>query len=84
MIRYFKMLKAMQEVINNNHELLMALAESERNEQSSNLTWDEGGVWKGWTYNRETNRYYFDDIGNESIMGLWEEQWTKEGPLVEL
>ena len=74
----------MQEVIKNNHELLMALAESERNEQSSNLTWDEGGVWKGWTYNRETNRYYFDDIGNESIMGLWEEQWTKEGPLVDL
>lgn len=84
MIRYFKMLKAMQEIIKNNHELLMALAESERNEQSSNLTWDEGGVWKGWTYNRETNRYYFDDIGNESIMGLWEEQWMKEGPLVEL
>ena len=84
MIRYFKMLKAMQEVINNNHEFLMALAESERNEQSSNLTWDEDGVWKGWTFNSDTNRYYFDDIGNESIMGLWEEQWIKEGPLVEL
>jgi hypothetical protein len=82
MIRYFRLRKAMQEVIKNNHEFLMALAESERNEQSSNLTWDEGGVWKGWTYNRETNRYYFDDIGNESIMGLWEEQWVKEGPLV--
>lgn len=68
----------MQEVIKNNHELLMALAESERNEQSSNLTWDEGGVWKGWSYNRGTNRYYFDDIGNESIMGLWEDQWAKE------
>ena len=74
----------MQEIIKNNHELLMALAESERNEQPSNLTWDEGGVWKGWSYNRGTNRYYFDDIGNESIMGLWEEQSIKEGPLVEL
>ena len=84
MIRYFKMLKAMQEVINNNHELLMSLAESERNEQSSNLTWDEDGVWKGWSYNKDKNRYYFDDIGNESIMGLWEEQWMKEGPLVDL
>lgn len=78
MIRYFRLRKAMQEVIKNNHELLMALAESERNEQSSNLTWDEGGVWKGWSYNRGTNRYYFDDIGNESIMGLWEDQWAKE------
>ena len=78
MIRYFRLRKAIQEVIKNNHEFLMALAESERNEQSSNLTWDEGGVWKGWSYNRGTNRYYFDDIGNESIMGLWEDQWAKE------
>ena len=68
----------MQEVIKNNHEFLMALAESERNEQSSNLTWDEGGVWKGWSYNKEKNRYYFDDIGNESIIGLWEYFWSKE------
>lgn len=82
MIRYFRLRKAMQEVIKNNHEFLMALAESERNEQPSNLTWDEGGVWKGWSYNKDKNRYYFDDIGNESIMGLWEEQWMKEGPLV--
>ena len=68
----------MKEVIKNNHEFLMALAESERNEQSSNLTWDEDGVWKGWTYNKDTNRYYFDDIGNESITELWENQITQE------
>lgn len=30
MIRYFKLRKAMQEVIKNNHEFLMALAESEK------------------------------------------------------
>jgi len=78
MIRYFKLRKAMKEVIKNNHEFLMALAESERNEQSSNLTWDEDGVWKGWTYNKDTNRYYFDDIGNESITELWENQITQE------
>lgn len=78
MIRYFKLRKAMQEVIKNNHEFLMALAESEKNEQPSNLTWDEDGVWKGWSYNRDKNRYYFDDIGNESIMGLWENQWLNE------
>lgn len=68
----------MKEVIKNNNEFLMALAESERNEQASNLTWDEDGVWKGWTYNRDTNRYYFDDIGNESITGLWENQIAQE------
>jgi hypothetical protein len=78
MIRYFKFRKAIKEVIKSNYEFLMELAESERNEQSSNLTWDEDGVWKGWTYNRDTNRYYFDDIGNESIMGLWENQWARE------
>ena len=39
----------------------------------TNLTWaeEESGVWKGWTYSPEKNRYYFDDIGNESLMGIW-------------
>lgn len=78
MIRYFKLRKAIKEIIKNNNEFLMALAEAERNEQASNLTWDEDGIWKGWTYNKDKNRYYFDDIGNESIMGLWESQWLKE------
>jgi hypothetical protein len=50
------------------------------NEIPTNLTWDEpeNGVWKGWTYSPENSRYYFDDIGNESLMGLWEDQWLKE------
>ena len=50
------------------------------NETPTNLTWDEpeNGVWKGWTYSPEKNCYYFDDIGNESIMGLWENQFLKE------
>ena len=47
-------------------------------EHPSNLTWSEGDRWYGWTYNASTKRYYFDDIGNESLMGLWEEQWSKE------
>ena len=32
----------------------------------------------GWTYNNNAKRYYFDDIGNESLMGLWEDQWLRE------
>jgi hypothetical protein len=49
-------------------------------EGPTNLTWaeEETGLWKGWTYNKEKNRYYFDDIGNESLMGLWEDQWLRE------
>ena len=44
----------------------------------TNLTWSEGDRWYGWTFNPSNNRYYFDDIGNESLMGLWEDQWLKE------
>lgn len=41
------------------------------NEIPTNLTWDENGVWKGWTCNSNRTKYYFDDIGNESIVDLW-------------
>ena len=44
----------------------------------TNLTWSEGDRWYGWTFNPANNRYYFDDIGNESLMGLWEDQWLRE------
>jgi hypothetical protein len=44
----------------------------------TNLTWSEGNRWYGWAYNSNARRYYFDDIGNESLMGLWEDQWLKE------
>jgi hypothetical protein len=43
-----------------------------------NLTWSEGDTWYGWTYNESNKRYYFDDIGNTSLMGLWEDQWMRE------
>ncbi len=48
------------------------------NSNPSNLTWAEGDRWYGWTYNTVNKRYYFDDIGNESLMGLWEDQWLRE------
>jgi hypothetical protein len=44
----------------------------------TNLTWSEGDTWYGWTYNSNSKRYYFDDIGNKSLMGLWEDQWLRE------
>ena len=44
----------------------------------TNLTWAEGDMWYGWTYNPKLKRYYFDDIGNESLMDLWAEQWLRE------
>lgn len=61
-----------------NAELLDALAEYEQEEVPTNLTWSEGDMWYGWTFNPEQNKYYFDDIGNESISGLWEDQRLRE------
>lgn len=49
-----------------------------REEGPTNLTWAEGDTWYGWTYNKSKSRYYFDDIGNKSLMGLWEDQWLRE------
>ncbi len=77
MIRYFKFRRALKNLIRDNNELLKMISESEK-ELATNLTWIEGDRWYGWTYNSDKNRYYFDDIGNESIMGLWEDQWLKE------
>ena len=66
--------KAIREVMLDNDQLLKDLAETE---VQTNLSWaeEELGIWKGWTYSPKDNRYYFDDIGNESIMGLWEDKF---------
>jgi hypothetical protein len=48
-------------------------------ETPTNLTWDEGDVWKGWTYSLENNRYYFDDIGDESLTELWSQPFLRQG-----
>lgn len=47
-------------------------------DQYNNLTWAEGDLWYGWTYSPEKQRYYFEDIGYESLIELWEQQWKKE------
>ena len=54
-----------------------AMVDNEK-EHPTNLTWSEGDTWYGWTYSPEKKKYYFDDIGNKSIMGLWEDQWARE------
>jgi hypothetical protein len=45
---------------------------------TSSLSWMEGDMWYGWTYNSNAKCYYFDDIGNKSLIGLWEDQWLRE------
>ena len=68
---------AIEAVVHDNDELLRILKEAE-NEEPTNLTWSEGDTWYGWTFNPINKRYYFDDIGNKSLMGLWEDQWLRE------
>lgn len=49
-------------------------------EKYTNLSWPEYevGLWKGWTYSEKNNRYYFDDIGNESITELWSDPFLNK------
>ena len=69
--------EAIEAVVHENDELLRRLSEY-KEEGPTNLAWTEGDRWYGLTYNKSKNRYYFDDIGNESLMGLWENQWLRE------
>lgn len=62
-----------------NEELIKEI-EDAMIEVPTNLTWaeEESGVWKGWTYSPEKNRYYFDDIGNESLLAIWNDPFLAQ------
>jgi hypothetical protein len=78
LMRPKRLREAIQAVVHDNDELLRIIKEHEQDDTPTNLTWSEGDRWYGWTYNSNAKRYYFDDIGNESLMGLWEDQWLRE------
>lgn len=78
LMRPKRLRKAIEAVVHDNDELLRMLKEHEEDDTPTNLTWSEGDTWYGWTYNIKLKRYFFDDIGNESLMGLWEDQWARE------
>lgn len=46
----------------------------------SNLTWaeEEVNLWKGWTYSHRNNRYYFDDVGSESLAVFWSDEFLNQ------
>jgi hypothetical protein len=60
------------------NEAILSSIKEYKEEGPTNLTWAEGDRWYGWTYSQSKKRYYFDDIGNTSLMGLWEDQWARE------
>ena len=82
LMRPKRLREAIEAVVHDHDELFRILAQYEE-EGPTNLTWSEGDRWYGWTYNPEKKRYYFDDIGNESLMGLWEDQWARESSQLE-
>ena len=47
-------------------------------EPTTNLTWEEGGLWYGYTLSEEHNVYLFDDIGHETMTDLWESLWARD------
>ena len=47
-------------------------------EPTNNLSWNEGGLWYGYTYNEMHKTYLFDDIGYESLTDLWDSLWTRD------
>jgi hypothetical protein len=78
LMRPRRLREAIQAVVRDNDELLRIIKQHEEDDTPTNLTWSEGDTWYGWTFNPVRGRYYFDDIGNQSLMGLWEDQWARE------
>jgi len=44
----------------------------------ASCSWVEGDKWYGWSHDSKANRYYFDDIGHDSLFDLWEDQWLSK------
>lgn len=46
-------------------------------DQYTNLTWlDDDGLYRAWTFSEVINRYYFDDLGEDSFMDTWAYLWA--------
>jgi hypothetical protein len=61
--------EAIEAVVHEKDEILKAIDEYEKS-GPTNLLWQEGGFWKGWAYNEEDGKYYFDDYGTENFVDL--------------
>jgi hypothetical protein len=47
-------------------------------EPTTNLTWEEGGKWYGYTFNEMHKIYLFDDTGHDSMSDLWDDLWRRD------
>jgi len=76
LMRPRRLREAIEAVVHENDDILKALEEYEKNDNPTNLSWEEGGLWKGWNYNESDGRYYFDDYGTENFIDLID-SWNK-------
>ena len=48
------------------------------------LFWEESGGWKCWTYSKERNKYYFNDIPEKSLVDAMVYTFESKGPELDL
>ena len=75
--RYTSLRQAIIEEVHMYDHLSDVFTNSDLNDIVS-CSWMEGDTWYGWEYDSKKNRYYFNDIGNKSLVGLWEDQWLSK------
>ena len=75
--RYTSLRQAIIEEVHMYDHLSDVFTNSDLNDIAS-CSWMEGDTWYGWEYDSKKNRYYFNDIGNKSLVGLWEDQWISK------
>ena len=52
--------------------------EAAMHEPTTNLTWEENGLWYGYTWNEMHKIYLFDDTGHDSMTDLWDDLWRRD------
>jgi hypothetical protein len=57
------------------YDHLHSIMSDPKSMETASLSWCEGDTWYGWSHDSNAKRYYFDDIGNKSLIGLWEDQF---------
>ena len=52
------------------YDYITKVIKESKDEEPNNKYWKEGDTWYGWSYNKEFNRYYFNDYGTKSFSEL--------------
>jgi hypothetical protein len=60
------------------YDHLYAIVNDPEGMEIASSTWMEGDMWYGWRYDSNAKRYYFDDIGDKSLISLLDSQFLRE------